>query len=276
MTIGLICAIPQELAHLEAVLAHGWSEEIAHARFAKGGLDGHEVVLVGGGIGKVNTALTATILADRFRCRMIVLSGVAGGLDPALAIGDIVIADCTLQHDAGVIEDGRLAPYQAGHVPFFNPTDRMGYPVDTALLGRVRSRLEGLMLDPLPQKAGGEGRPPRIAFGPILSGDQYIHCEATRERLFRTHGGMAVEMEGGALGQVAEAFGIPFLDIRALSDLAGKDSRFDFLAFVDAVAASSARILRHILPALQLDPGHEAADGIPAKPSEAPGTRRPA
>jgi adenosylhomocysteine nucleosidase len=61
---------------------------------------------------------------------------------------------------------------------------------------------------------------------------------------------MAVEMEGGALGQVAEAFGIPFLNIRALSDLAGKDSRFDFLAFVDAVAASSARILRHILPVL--------------------------
>ena len=93
-------------------------------------------------------------------------------------------------------------------------------------------------------------RAPRIVFGTILSGDQYIHCEATRQRLFAELGGAAVEMEGGALGQVAEAFGIPHLDIRALSDLAGKDSRFDFAAFVSEVAGSSALILRHLLAVL--------------------------
>ena len=57
-------------------------------------------------------------------------------------------------------------------------------------------------------------------------------------------------MEGGALGQVAEAFNIRYLDIRALSDLAGKDSRFDFASFVHEVAGSSALILRHLLPVL--------------------------
>ncbi|MEK0082193.1 5'-methylthioadenosine/adenosylhomocysteine nucleosidase [Benzoatithermus flavus] len=250
MTIGLICAIPEELAHLRDALAHAEAVQVAHARFDRGRLDGHEVVLVGAGIGKVNTALVATLLADRFRCRMIVFSGVAGGLDPALHIGDVVIADRTLQHDAGVIENERLATYQAGHVPFFNPTDRLGYPVPADLLARLRERLDGFGLPPLSRAAGGEGRPPRIVFGTILSGDQYIHCEATRERLFRDLGGAAVEMEGGALGQVCEAFGIPWLDIRALSDLAGKDSRFDFAAFVHEVAGSSARILRHLLPVL--------------------------
>lgn len=250
MTIGLICAIPEELAHLRDVLAHGRTVAVAHARFDEGALDGHEVVLVGAGIGKVNTALVATLLADRFACRMILFSGVAGGLDPALDIGDVVIADRTLQHDAGVIENGRLSTYQAGHVPFFNPTDRLGYAMGPALLQRLADRLAGFTLPPLSARAGGEGRPPRIVFGPILSGDQYIHCEATRERLFAELGGVAVEMEGGALGQVAEAFGIPFLDIRALSDLAGKDSRFDFAAFVHEVAGSSARILRHLLPVL--------------------------
>jgi adenosylhomocysteine nucleosidase len=87
-------------------------------------------------------------------------------------------------------------------------------------------------------------------FGTILSGDQYIRCERTRERLFREFGGAAVEMEGGALGQVAEAFAIPYLNIRALSDLAGRDSRFDFAAFVSEVAGSSAAILRYLLPVL--------------------------
>ena len=50
--------------------------------------------------------------------------------------------------------------------------------------------------------------------------------------------------------KAAEAFGIPFLDIRALSDLAGRESRFDFAAFVHEVAGSSARILRRLLPVL--------------------------
>ncbi len=250
MTIGILCAIPQEVAHLRAALERATSEELAHTRFDRGRLDGHEVVLVGAGIGKVNTALTATLLAERFRVRLIVFSGVAGGLDPELAIGDVVIADRTVQHDAGVIEDGRLLTYQAGHVPFFNPTDRLGWPVEPGLLARVRERLDGFALAPLPAGAGGAGRPPRIVFGTILSGDQYLHCETTRERLFRELGGRAIEMEGGALAQVCEAFGLPWLDIRALSDLAGRDSRFDFAAFVDAVAASSAAILRRLLPVL--------------------------
>jgi adenosylhomocysteine nucleosidase len=250
VTIGILCAIPQELAHLRGALDHAWGEEVARVRFDKGGLDGREVVLAGAGIGKVNTALAASLLVDRFRCRAVVFSGVAGGLDPDLAIGDVVVADRTVQHDAGVIEDGRLLTYQAGHVPFFNPTDRLGYEVEPALLARVRERLSGVGLPPLSRQAGGEGRPPRIVFGPILSGDQYVHCEATRERLFRELGGRAVEMEGGALGQVCEAFGVPWLDVRALSDLAGRDSRFDFVAFVDEVAASSATILRRLLPAL--------------------------
>jgi adenosylhomocysteine nucleosidase len=247
MTIGILCAIPQELAHLEHEMQDVSHDEIAALRFARGRLDGHDVVLVGAGIGKTNTAVAATLLADRFSVRLVIFSGVAGGLDPELHIGDVVISDRTLQHDAGVIENERIATYQAGHVPFFNPTDRLGYTVDPALVERVRTALGGFQLPPLSSSAGGSGRPPVITFGMILSGDQYIHCEATRERLFATLGGRAVEMEGGTLGQVCEKFGIPFLDIRALSDLAGRDSSIDFAAFVEQVAASSAKILRHIL-----------------------------
>ena len=69
-------------------------------------------------------------------------------------------------------------------------------------------------------------------------------------RLQREFAAQAVAMEGGALAQVAARLGVPWLEIRALSDLAGKDSRFDFAAFVHEVAASSARILRRLLPVL--------------------------
>lgn len=142
MTIGLICAIPQELAHLRASLTHTTGEQAAHTHFDTGTIDGHDVVLTGSGMGKVNAAIVTTLLADRFGCRAIVFSGVAGGLDPSLAIGDVVIAEQVIQHDAGVLEKERIEPYQPGHVPFINPTDRMGYPTDPDLLARVKSTLK--------------------------------------------------------------------------------------------------------------------------------------
>jgi adenosylhomocysteine nucleosidase len=239
VAIGLICAIPQELAHLRTLLADAVAVRTAHTEFVTGTLDGHDVVLAGSGMGKVNSALVATVLADRFGCGAIVFSGVAGGLDPDLAVGDVVIADQVIQHDAGLIEDDRLQTYQPGHVPFINPTEVFGYRVDDALLALVVDRLADFTL---PTAA--------IRFGTVLSGDQYLHCEVTRQRLQREFGGLAVEMEGGAVAQVADAFGVPWLVIRALSDLAGRDSRFDFLAFVDEAAASSVAILRRLLPVL--------------------------
>jgi adenosylhomocysteine nucleosidase len=238
VTIGLICAIPQELAHLRAILADPCSTQAAHTVFDTGTIDGHDVVLAGSGMGKVNAALVTTLLADRFGCRTIVFTGVAGGLDPRLAIGDIVIADLLIQHDAGVVENERVRTYQPGHAPVINPTDRLGYPVDNELLDRVKQRLAGVSI------AG------QIVYGTVLSGDQYLNCETTRDRLLRELGGQAIEMEGGAVAQVCEAFGIPWLVIRALSDLAGGNALFDFTAFVDQAAESSATILRRLLPAL--------------------------
>ena len=98
MTVGLICALPQERAHLLAALTAAARQKMAGAEFDVGELDGHPVVLARAGMGKVNAAMVATLLADRFGCRAIAFSGVAGGLDPNLQIGDVVIADRTIQH----------------------------------------------------------------------------------------------------------------------------------------------------------------------------------
>jgi adenosylhomocysteine nucleosidase len=238
VAIGLICAIPQELAHLRALLADARRTEAAHTAFDTGTIDGHVVVLAGSGMGKVNAAVVATLLADRFDCRTIVFTGVAGGLDPRLAIGDIVVADLVIQHDAGMVENERVQTYQPGYVPVINPTDRLGYPVDADLLDRVKKRLAGVSI------------PGHMVYGTVLSGDQYLNCGTTRDRLHSELGGQAIEMEGGAVAQVCEAFGIPWLVIRALSDLAGGDALFDFTAFVDQAAESSAMMLRRLLPVL--------------------------
>lgn len=249
-TVGLICAIPQERVDLKAALDHEETITIGSLDFDRGSLDGRAVVLAEAGIGKVNTALVATLLASRFDADLLAFSGVAGGLDPALGIGDLVIAERAIQHDCGVIQNDRLEPYQAGHVPFFNPTEQMGYEAEPAMLDRIKTALADLEFAPLAAEAGGSGKGANIAYGPILAGDQYIHCEITRERLHTTFEAKAVAMEGGAMAQVAERFGLPWLEVRALSDLAGASSRFDFARFVETVAERSATVFKRILPVL--------------------------
>ncbi|WP_186296290.1 5'-methylthioadenosine/S-adenosylhomocysteine nucleosidase [Mycobacterium tilburgii] len=246
MTVGVVCAIPQEWDYLRSILSIDHHERIAHLGFDVGTLGAHPVVLAAAGMCKVNSGLVATLLADRFGYRPIVFTGVAGGLDPQLrsVTSSSPIAWCSTTRGSSRTRD--CAPYQPGHIPFINPTERFGYPVEPGLLGRVQRHLAGFTLPDLPAAAGGTGVAPRVAYGTVLSGDQYLHCEATRNRLHDEFGALAIEMEGGALAQVCEVFAIPWLVIRALSDLAG----VDFNLFAEAIANSSARVLLYLLPAL--------------------------
>jgi adenosylhomocysteine nucleosidase len=253
--IGIICALHEELIHLRADLDDERAEKRAGLRFLRGRLDGREVVLVESGMGKVNAAMVATQLACRFDARALVLAGVAGGLDPALDVGDVIVADRTVQHDAGMVTDGVATVYQPGHLPFLRPSGRLGYELPPPLRDAVGALLEGLALPALSTRAGGSGREQRVVMGTVLTGDRYVGCEETRTLLHGDLGGLAVEMEGAAVAQVAESHDLPWLVIRALSDLAGREASFDFAAFADEAAAVSATVLRRLLPALDAPAG---------------------
>src|SRR5215469_8746648 len=116
--IAVLTAIPEEIAAFGAHLAQTRRETIAGIAIHHGTLDGRAVVLAESGIGKVNAALAASILFDRFRCGGIIFSGVAGGVDPNLDVGDLVIADRVIQHDYGAMVQGALEVYRAGSLPF--------------------------------------------------------------------------------------------------------------------------------------------------------------
>ena len=250
--LGVICAMPEEIDHLVARLEGVEAPADRHGfGFRRGRLEDRPVVLVESGLGKVSAAIVATRLIDRFDCRALLLSGVAGGLDPELGIGDVIVAERLIQHDYGAMVGERLRAFRPGVPPLGHSRHRLGYDLDPAVAAALRRALDGIVLPALPAAAaGGTARTPSLRFGTVLTGDQFINCEATRLRLFETFAAQAVEMEGGAVAQVAERFGVPCVVVRSLTDLAGADSHLDFMAFLHAAAETAAGVVRRILPAL--------------------------
>lgn len=237
----IMSALAGELALFVEAMSDGETLEIGGHEFRVGSLDSREVVITAAGIGKVNAAMVATLALDHFRPRVVVFTGVAGGIDETLNIGDIVVAEHVVHHDTGVLEPDGFRLYQSGHVPFLNPTDQLGYRPSAELLGRVRRRLAGFELSPV------LGKHPEIVFGTVATGDQFLQSDVERRRLHTTLEAHAAEMEGAAVAQVAEHFGVDHLVIRAVSDLAGSDSAFDFTMFLEDVTVNSAEVVLAVL-----------------------------
>ena len=61
----------------------------------------------------------------------------------------------------------------------------------------------------------------------------------------------AVEMEAAAIAQVAHQFGIPFVIIRSLSDIAGKESNISFDQFLETAALHSAELVLKMVEKLK-------------------------
>lgn len=246
--------MPEEIEHLAAVTETeigGGETHVGGFTFRSGQLEGRSVVLVEGGIGKVSAAHVATLLLDRFGCRGLVLSGVAGGLDPDLGVGDVVIAERLIQHDYGAMVAGDIRHFRPGVPPIGESRHDPVYRLDDELRQTLERALDGLALSAMPPAAtGGVLRQPSLCFGTVLTGDQFINCEATRRRLFDRFQAQAVEMEGAAVAQIAERFGVPYVVVRSLSDLAGADSHMDIGTFLAAAAGQAATVVRRIIPAL--------------------------
>jgi adenosylhomocysteine nucleosidase len=249
--LGVISALPEELAHLSdrSQPAH----RLGGLSFWRGQIGGREAVFVESGAGKVNAGVATSLLLDRFDCRALLLCGVAGGLDPSLGVGDIVVGTHHVQHDYGTHREGYFLTIQPGSRPSRGGTDWLpGYPESDLLVARLRQAVGDLTLKPLPEELGIGQRVPAIHFGTILTGDSFINAEDHRQRLHKEFTAMAVEMEGGAVAQVARRWGddIPFVNVRCLSDLAGRSSHLDFRAFLPVAARYASVVAHRLAPAI--------------------------
>lgn len=255
--LAVICAMAEEKAALREHMSDIEMRELLGRKVTLGRLEGHDVVVAESGVGKVASAVTAALLAREFSCRGLVVSGVAGGLDPALHIGDTVIAHSLVQHDYGHLHDTALTPFRPGVPPLGEQRDYYSFDLPSDLSERLARLAQEINLPDLPGDlvAPGDGSahqrpaglPRRVLMGRILSGDQFINSENVRRRLHQEFSAQAVEMEGAAVAQVGALLGLPVVVVRCLSDLAGAESHLDFARFVTAVAPGAALVLRRII-----------------------------
>jgi adenosylhomocysteine nucleosidase len=248
--LGVISALPEEFAHLSD--QSGKSTEIGGLAFWRGAIAGREAVFVESGAGKVNAGVATALLLDRFGCRALMLCGVAGGIDPALGVGDVVVGTSHTQHDYGTQREDSFHTIQPGSRPSLGGDWTPGYPLDELLVARLREAAEGLVLEPLPDSVGVGRRRPSVHFGPILTGDSFVNSERVRRLLHELFWAHAVEMEGGAVAQVARRWGedIPFVNVRCLSDLAGAESHLDFRAFLPVAARYASQVAHRLAPVI--------------------------
>lgn len=249
MTIGIICAMEEEINLLNQDIQSEQVTSVAGRDFYVGKLYGKEVVLAKSRIGKVAAAVTAALMIDRFQVDQIIFCGTAGGVDPKMNVGDIVVADYNVQHDFFV----------PGGDAFRIPMINVSYlPSDKALTETAFQAVSAYaekMTEEIPQEFLEKFHihKPKAVVGTIASGDQFI-CEKEKNQWLyeQVKNIKCVEMEGAAVAQVCYEWGIPFTVIRVISDGANDDSSIDFDLFIEKAACFFTRgIVRSCLEAIQ-------------------------
>ncbi|WP_251978240.1 5'-methylthioadenosine/S-adenosylhomocysteine nucleosidase [Salinicola avicenniae] len=229
-TIGIIGAMQQEVALLASQLDNARVEHHPGGTFHCGERHGVSIVLLQSGIGKVNASVGTTQLLTHYRPDAIINTGSAGGFGSELEVGDVVISREVRHHDVDVTAFG----YEMGQVPGLPA----GFAADPVLVAAARSCIESL----------GELR---VFEGLICTGDSFM-ADPQRVNTTRTQFPqmLAVEMEAAAIAQTCHLFDCPFVVIRALSDIAGKESNLSFDAFLDQAATHSAKMVDAIVAKL--------------------------
>jgi len=258
--IGIVSAFGAEADLLVAETRSRRTQTIAGQRFTTGVLRGNRVVIVLSGVSMVNAALTTQRLVDHFRIERLVLSGIAGGIDPARRVGDVVVPeswampmevywnrDDALPAPCGapssyrglVVRENHVTSAQSGVAGEFV----FDYRADPAMLAVARDLAPALeRCGPKAMSAGAvdpklcvAAQPAVVVGGRGVSGTAFVADAAYRTYLSERLHAQCVDMETAALAHVARANGVPFIAFRSLSDLAGAEG---FNADVAALFAS--------------------------------------
>ncbi|MGZ8338775.1 MAG: 5'-methylthioadenosine/adenosylhomocysteine nucleosidase [Telluria sp.] len=236
MRLGVISALHEEQQGLvEAMqgatrLIHGMRD------YTRGQLFGIGAVCVLSRIGKVAAATTATMLVEKFGVTHILFTGVAGGGDSRVAVGDIVVAESLVQYDMDASPLFPRFEVPLTGLSHFLSDSHMSNVVTSAAHQFLAQDFDNA-IDDTERKVFGMQQP-KVHRGLVGSGDRFVSGRTHLSTINASLPGLlAVEMEGAAVAQVCFELGVPFAVIRTISDNANEDAATDFMRFVKSVAA---------------------------------------
>lgn len=223
--IGIIGAMPEEVAQLIEQMEEAKKATIAGMDFYDGELWNKKTVVVKSGIGKVNMAACTQILASIYKVTALINTGVAGGLYAPINIGDIVLSADTLQHDMDATGFG----YDPGVIPQMEQSIFYG---DRDLIAKAKEACEEVNPDI------------SVYVGRVVSGDQFISSDEKKAFLIEQFNGYCAEMEGAAMAQIAYLNDIPFVIVRAISDKADHSASMNYNDFEEQAIIHTIRLLK--------------------------------
>lgn len=270
--LAVMSAFPPEWEALQTGLEEAETQKINGVSFVIGKLEGRDVVLFLSGVSMVNAAMTTQLAIERFAIEGIVFSGIAGGVDPSLDIGDVVVPAQWGKYLEGVMAretDGAFAipPWMETEFPGFGmivprafgvtsgradePDMQFWFPVDAGMLEVARDVAEGVTLEDCAEECLSE-RPQIVVGGNGVSGPFFVDNAKFRDFAFETFDARVLDMESAAVAHVAWANEVPFIAFRALSDLAGGgDGENEMGTFMALAAGNSADVMRAFLAAME-------------------------
>lgn len=222
--LGIIGAMDEEVAKIKEQMQDVSVATKAAMDFYKGTLNGLEVVVVRSGIGKVNAAMCTQILSDVYHVNAIINTGIAGSLNAAIDIGDIVLSTDTLEHDMDAVAFG----YPLGQIPRM---DTLSFEADCKLRGMAKLACEKVNADV------------HVFEGRVVSGDQFVSDKKKKQWLVDNFNGYCTEMEGAAIAHAAYLNDIPYLVIRAISDKADDSASVDYPTFEAKAIEHSVKLI---------------------------------
>ncbi len=215
--IAVIGAMPSELADIRLMLGEAEIKRISGFDFYINEYKGNKIINVCCGIAKVNAALCTQVMIDNFSPDYVINAGVAGGMNTAVKVCDIVISTEVLPHD---LDPHFLADYPP-YCAVFKADDKI---MDTA------------------EKVCGEFSVNSFR-GRIVSGEQFISDSAVKAAIQEKFAPYAVDMESAAVGHCCFLNEMPFASIRCISDNADDEGAMSFDEFEKIAAKRVAEIV---------------------------------
>ncbi len=230
MVLGIIGAMSEELEILLNDMDIHDTQVKARMTFHKGTLSGKEIVAVVCGIGKVNSAVCAQILASEYNVTSIINVGVAGGISKDIYPGDVVVANNLVQYDMDTTAFGD----PIGQIPRLDTFD---FKCNDTLIE-------------IAEKACSEASDFKTFTGRIVSGDMFVASVDKIQWLEKEFSAIACEMEGASIAQVCYLNNIPFVVVRSISDNANNGAHMDFEKFTPIGVKNSTFILKSMIEKL--------------------------